>query len=448
LNFPEDEEYAKKTPLSKAAYDRLSSIFPGGVNSAIQFFNPYPIYVAKGLGGKLWDVDGREYVDHCLSYGAMTAGHANPVITQAIRDQLERGTLLGLPGQGVEELAREIMRRYPFVEMLRITNTGAEATFNSVRLARAVTGRSLVVKIEGAYHGALDTLLVSDKPNLSIQLGSRMNPASNADSLGTPQEVVDQIITIHFNDIQGLERALKTHENRVAAFIVEPLMTGSGVVPPDKGYFQAVRKLCDDYGVIFILDEVKTGCNVAEGGGSQLFDIRPDLACFAKTVGGGTPLAAFGGKREYMEGIMPLGGTAHFGTYNANALCVAAGVACLKKALTPTAYSKMAKLSDQLYGGIEDAIKDTKTRAVLGRCAMMGQIYFGLDAPPRNFREAVLSDRTKWHRYWISMLNRGVIPSGSAWFEQAMVSAMHEPDDIEKSVHATYDTLKYLSSQS
>ena len=298
---PEVEQYLSRTPTSKKNYDDLASLIPGGVNTAIQYFPPYPLYMSKGLGAKLWDVDGIEYVDHCLAYGAMTAGHANPIILDAIREQLPRGTLHGFQGEGAEELTQEIMRRYPAVEMLRFANTGLEATFYATRLARAATGRKIIVKIEGAYHGAHDMLLVSDKPRRRVLLGSRYNPASTADSLGTPDEVVKQTLVVHFNDAEGLERTLREHENEVAAIITEPLQTNSGIITPEKGYFDRVRKLCDDYGVLLIIDEVKTGCNVAEGGGTQLYGVRPDLMTFAKAIGGGTPLAAFGGKRELME---------------------------------------------------------------------------------------------------------------------------------------------------
>ena len=440
------DEYVKNTPRSKNYFDSVSQIIPGGVNTAIQFFRPHPLYVTKGYGSKLWDVDGREYVDHCLAYGAMTAGHANPVIVEAIKDQLERGTLLGFQGDGVDELAREIMRRYPFVEMLRFANTGLEATLYAVRLARAATGRKLIIKMEGAYHGAHDALLVSDKPWRNVVLGSRYKPASTPDSLGTPEEVVKQTLVVHFNDVEGLERVMKENENQVAAIITEPLQTNSGIIVPEKGYFEQVRKLCDDYGVLLIIDEVKTGCNVAEGGGSQLYGIRPDLTTFAKAIGGGTPLAAFGGKREYMNMVTPVGGAVHYGTYNANSLSVAAGTACLKKAMTPVAYTKIMRLGEDLCKGVQNAISDTKTSAAIGRCTMMGTIFFGLEQPPKNYREASRCDAAKWYRYWINMLNRGVAPSGSAWFEEWMISAMHEPSDIEKTIQATYETLKSIRS--
>jgi glutamate-1-semialdehyde 2,1-aminomutase len=443
--LPEVEEYIKNTPSSKRIYEVVGKYIPGGVNTAIQFFEPHPLYMVRGSGSRLWDGDGREYVDHCLAYGAMTAGHANPVIADAIRAQLEKGTLLGFQGSGVEELAREIIRRYPFIDMLRFANTGLEATFFACRLARAATGRKYIIKMEGAYHGASDILLITDKPRNEVMLRS-VNPASIPDSLGTPDEVVKQTLVVHFNDIEGLEKVLRSHENEVAAIITEPVQSNSGIIPPEKGYFESVRRLCDDHGALLIIDEVKTGCNLSEGGGTQIYGIRPDLVTLAKTIGGGTPMAAFGGKRKYMEMITPLGGAVHYGTYNGNSLSVAAGTACLKGVFTQRTYEKIMRLGDELYKGVVDALKDTRTKAAVGRCTMMGSIFFGLDSPPKNYREAAKCDAAKWYRYWINMLNRKVVPSGSAWFEEWMISAMHDADDIKRTIQATYDTLKYLKS--
>jgi len=284
---------------------------------------------------------------------------------------------------------------------------------------------------------------VSDKPRQQL-LGSRYNPASTADSLGTPEEVVKQTLVVHFNDPAGLEQTLKRHENEVAAIITEPVQTNSGVIPPEKGYFDTVRKLCDDYGVLLILDEVKTGCNLAEGGGTQFYGAKPDLLTFAKAIGGGTPLAAFGGRRDLMELITPLGGAVHYGTYNGNPLSLAAGTACLKHVMTSAAYPKIMKLGEELYKGVTDAITDTHTKASVGRCTMMGTIFFGLDRPPKNYREAAKCDAKTWYRYWINMLNRNVIPSGSAWFEEWMISAMHESEDVKRTTQATYETLKAI----
>jgi len=257
--LPEVDEYLKRTRKSKEIFKEISGLIPGGVNSTIRFFEPYPIYAVKGYGSRLWDVDGNEYIDYCLAYGAMTAGHGKPKIVEALKKQLEDGTLLSVPSPRAGDLAKEITRRIPSIEMLRFTNSGTEATMHAIRLARAVTRRKKVIKIEGAYHGAHDYLLISDKPRRLVLMGSIENPVSTADSLGIPEEVVKLTLVVHFNDVDGLERILRKHENEVAALITEPIMTNSRIILPEKDYLKEVRRLCDYYGVLLIIDEVKTG---------------------------------------------------------------------------------------------------------------------------------------------------------------------------------------------
>ena len=436
---------------SEEFYREACKYLPGGVNSPVRAFKAVggtPFFVAKGKGSRLWDVDGNEYIDFCLSYGAMTAGHCNPRIVEALRKQLEDGTLLGVPSPRVGGPAKEIMRRFPCVEVLRFTNSGTEATMHVIRLARAVTRRNMIVKMEGAYHGAHDYLLISDKPGRMVLMGSVRNPATTADSLGIPEEVVKLTLVVHFNDADCLERALKKHENEVAAVITEPIMTNSGVILPGEGYLKEVRRLCDEYGVLLIIDEVKTGFNATPPAAFSLYNIEPDLVTFGKVVGGGTPLAAFGGKREFMEEILPLGGAIHFGTYNANPLCVAAGLTALKEIFTSNTYSEMCKLNDQLYKGVKDAVEDLKIKAAVVKVGNMGSIFFGLDELPRNFREAFKCDKFMWYRYWINMINRGVIPYGGAWFEEWFVSAMHTKEDVDVTIEKTMDTFKVLKSTS
>ena len=445
ISVPELDIYLKRTKKSREVFEEASRFIPGGVNSAIQFFNPYPVYVVKGYGSRLWDVDGNEYIDHCLAYGAMTAGHRNPKIVEAIKKQIEEGgSLLGAPSPKATELAKEISRRIPSIEMIRFTNSGTEATMYAVRLARAVTRRKKIIKMEGAYHGAHDYLLISDKPRRLALMGSIESPASTADSLGTPDEVVKLTIVIHFNDIECLERALKKHENEVAAIVTEAIMTNSGVILPEKDYLKEVRKLCDYHGVLLIIDEVKTGFNAAPSAAFMMYNIEPDLVTLGKVIGGGTPLAAFGGKREFMEEITPIGGAVHYGTYNANPLSVAAGLAALREVFTEEAHERMKKLNEKLYKGVKDALEDTKIKAVLTKVGNMGSIFFGLDKTPKNFREAFRSDKHMWYRYWLGMINKGVIPYGGAWFEEWFVSAMHTEEDIDKTIEKVYETFKEL----
>jgi glutamate-1-semialdehyde 2,1-aminomutase len=438
-------KYLIKTSKSREMFEEVSAYIPGAVGSAIQFFRPYPIFAQRGYGSKIWDVDGNEYIDHCMSYGAMVAGHRNPEIVEAIVNAVkEYGTLLGAPHPLVGELAKEISSRIPDVEMIRFTNSGGEATMYAIRLARAVTGREKIVKMEGAYHGAHDYLLISDKPSTIQVLGSYEEPRSVPDSLGTPQDVTKLTLTAHFNDIDSVERLFKRYGNEIAAVITEPVQTNMGVVLPEEGYLKELRRLCDYYGALLIFDEVKTGFNAAPSASYLEYGVRADLVTLGKNIGGGTPLAAFGGRREFMEQITPMGRAVHYGTYNANPLCVAAGLAALNKVFTPDTHDRMKAFNNELVRGINEAIQESKIVATTVVKGNMGAIYFGLDKPPKNFREVYKADKNAWYKYWIAMLVEGIIPYGGAWFEEWFVSAMHSREDIEKTVEAYHKVLKII----
>lgn len=430
---PEVNKFLEKTPGSKKLFEEASRYFPGGVNSAIQFFKPYPVYIAKGYGSKVWDIDGNEYIDFCMAYGAMTAGHRNPAIIEAIRKQVEeKGTLLGAPTPEALSLAKELRKRIPVLEMLRFTNSGGEATMYAVRLARAVTKRDKVIKMEGAYHGAHDYLLISDKPRKYALMGSQHVPASIPDSEGTPEAVAKLTLVAHFNDLDCIEYLLKKHENEIAAIVTEPIQTNSGVILPEVGYLKELRRLADYYAVLLIFDEVKTGFNAAPSVAYQLYGVEPDLITLGKVVGGGTPLAAFGGKEEYMEEITPVGRVVHYGTYNANPLSAAAGLACITKVFTEDTHRRMTKLSAKLAKGLKEVAQDAGLTVAITQVGNMGSIYFKLDKAPRNFREAYRTDKKLWYRWWLGMLAEGIIPYGGAWFEEWFISAMHTEEDVEK----------------
>jgi len=440
---PELNRFLEKTQGSKKIFEEASRYFPGGVNSAIQYFRPYPVYMVKGYGSRLWDIDGNEYIDFCLSYGAMTAGHRNPSIIEAIKEQAaERGTLLGAPTPEALKLAKELRRRVPVLEMLRFTNSGGEATMYAVRLARAVTRRDKVIKMEGAYHGAHDYLLISDKPRKYALMGSRYTPASTPDSEGTPEAIAKLTLVAHFNDLDSVEHLLKKYENEVAAIITEPIQTNSGVIPPEADYLKELRRLADHYGVLLIFDEVKTGFNASLPTAYQLYNVEPDLITLGKVIGGGTPLAAFGGKEEYMEEITPLGRVVHFGTYNANPLSTAAGLACVTKVFTEDTHRRMTDLSKKLAKGLEEVARDAGLTVAITQVGNMGSIFFGLDKVPKNFREAYRTDKRLWYRWWVGMLAEGIIPYGGAWFEEWFISAMHAEEDIEKAVEVSSKLFK------
>ncbi|MBI3648264.1 MAG: glutamate-1-semialdehyde 2,1-aminomutase [Actinobacteria bacterium] len=440
------DEYQRRTPKGRAAWERAAKLIPGGVGSAIQFKQPYPMYIGDSRGSRVWDLDGNEYIDYSLCYAAMVAGHANPVIVEAIKRQAEHGTLYGLPTTLAGDLAEEIIRRYEgVIDMVRFTQSGVEATQTAIRLARAATGRKTIVKIEGQYHGGTDHLLVSIGGAPADAIGPDDHPRSTADSAGLLPASTEYTAVVQFNDLDQMGRAFDEHDGDVAGVIVEPAMTNGGVIPPLPGYLEGVRELCTRKGAVMIMDEVKLGCRIAPGGATEHWGVKGDVVTLAKAIGGGVPVGAFGGRRELMEQISPLGSAVHFGTYNANPLGMAAGLACLTKVMTDDAYKEMTRLTTRLADGMRDALKETGVAAHVVQVNTLGGIFFGLEGQPNNFREAAKNDTAKWDDYWFGMLNRGVIPMGSAWFEEFSMSAQHTDEDVDRTLQAFEDCLRAIA---
>jgi len=439
----EMEGYVRRTPKCAAEYERASRLIPGGVGSAIQFKPPYPLYLGDSRGSRVWDLDGNEYIDYSLCYAAMVAGHANPIIVEAIKQQASHGTLYGLPTTLAADLAEEIIRRYPgVIEMIRFTQSGVEATQTAIRLARAATGRKKIIKIEGQYHGGTDHLLVSIGGASPEAMGPDDRPSSTADSAGLLAASTEDTIVVQFNDPDQMREAFDRFEGDVAGVIVEPAMTNGGVIPPLPGYLEGLRELTARRGAVLIFDEVKLGCRIAPGGATELWGVKADLITLAKAIGGGVPVGAFGGRRELMEQISPLGPAVHFGTYNANPLGMAAGLACLTKVMTDDTYKEMTRLATRLADGQREIVKELGISAHVVQVQTLGGIFLGLDRQPENFRQAARCDVAKWDDYWFGMLNRGVIPMGSAWFEEWSISAAHTDEDIDRTLEATEDVLR------
>lgn len=439
------EEFRRRTPGSAQAYERASRLIPGGVGSAIQFKPPYPLYLASSKGSRVWDVDGNEYIDYSLCYAAMVAGHANPVIVEAIERQARLGTLYGLPTTLAADLAEEIMRRYPgVIEMIRFTQSGVEATQTAIRLARAATGRRKIVKVEGQYHGGTDHLLVSIGGAPPEAMGPPEEPASTPDSAGLLPASTEHTVVVQFNDLAQMEAVFDRFDGDVAGVIVEPAMTNGGVIPPRPGYLEGLRELTRRKDAVLIFDEVKLGCRVAPGGATELWGVKPDVVTLAKAIGGGVPVGAFGGKRELMEQISPLGPCIHFGTYNANPLGMAAGLACLTKVLTDDAYKEMTRLATRLADGQREILGGLGATACVTQITTLGGILFGVGEQPGNFREAARCDAAAWDDYWFGMLARGVIPMGSAWFEEWSISAAHTDEDIDRTLEATEEVFRAM----
>jgi glutamate-1-semialdehyde 2,1-aminomutase len=341
------------------------------------------------------------------------------------------------------DLAEEIMRRYPPIEMIRFTQSGVEATQTAIRLARAATGRKHIVKIEGSYHGGTDHLLVSIGGAPEEAIGPPEAPNSTADSAGLLPASTQYTIVVQFNDLEAMRAAFDRAASDVAGVIVEPVMTNGGVIPPQPGYLEGLRQITKQEGSVLIFDEVKVGCRIAPGGACERFGVTPDLVTLAKAIGGGVPVGAFGGRRELMEQISPLGSTVHFGTYNANPLGMAAGLACLTKVMTAETYERMERLATRLADGQRKTIADLGIPACVTQVATLGGILFR-PAEPTNFREAARCDKDKWSDYWFGMLDRGVIPMGSAWFEEWSISAAHTDEDIDRTLEVTEEVLREI----
>jgi glutamate-1-semialdehyde 2,1-aminomutase len=439
------EEFQRRTPGSRTAWERAAKVIPGGVGSAIQFKPPYPLMIGDSKGSKVWDVDGNEYIDYSLCYAAMVAGHANPHIVEAIKRQSEHGTLFGLPTTLAADLAEEIVRRYAgVIDMIRFTQSGVEATQTVIRLARAATGRKKIVKIEGQYHGGTDHLLLSIGGAPADAMGPDDHPNATADSAGLLPASVENTVVVQFNDLEQMRAAFDRHDGDIAGVIVEPAMTNGGVIPPEPGYLEGLRALTKENGAVLIFDEVKVGCRIAPGGATELWGVKADLVTLAKAIGGGVPVGAFGGRRDLMEMVSPLGPMVHFGTYNANPLGMAAGLACLTRVMTDDTYKEMTRLATRLADGQREIVETLGIPAYVVQVQTLGGIFLGLTEQPRNFREAARSDVAKWDDYWFGMLNGGVIPMGSAWFEEWSISAQHTDEDVDRTLEVTEAVLKEI----
>jgi glutamate-1-semialdehyde 2,1-aminomutase len=437
------EEFEARTPKSREAWERAARVIPGGVGSAIQFKPPYPLSIGDSKGSRVWDLDGNEYIDYSLCYAAMVAGHANPHIVEAIERQARHGTLYGLPTTLAADLAEEIIRRYPgVIEMIRFTQSGVEATQTVIRLARAATGRKKIVKIEGQYHGGTDHLLLSIGGAPPEAMGPDEQPNATPDSAGLLPASVEHTVVVQFNDLDQMRGVFDRFEDDVAGVIVEPAMTNGGVIPPDPGYLEGLRELTDRKGAVLIFDEVKVGCRIARGGATELWGVEADLVTLAKAIGGGVPVGAFGGRRDLMEQVSPLGPMIHFGTYNANPLGMAAGLACLTKVMTDDTYKEMTRLATRLADGQREIVKELGIPAFVVQVQTLGGIFLGLTEQPKNFRQAAKSNAARWDDYWFGMLNRGVIPMGSAWFEEWSISAQHTDEDVDRTLEVTEDVLR------
>ena len=427
-----------RTPGSKALHERALRSLPAGVASNFQANDPYPVYLDRGSGSRVWDVDGAEFVDFHGGFGVNVVGHAHPKIVEAIRAVADRGIHFAVTTEATVALAEAICERFQ-LEQMRFVNSGTEATMDAIRVARAATGRDKIIKMEGSYHGHHDSVLFSVVPEADV-LGLRHDVkhvgkvwySTQPTSKGVPRALWDTVIIVPFNDADAVERALEDNEGEVAAVILEPVMMNIGLVVPKPGYLQALRDACERHGAALIYDEVKCGGTIAYGGTIERFGVRPHLAAYAKAVGGGATIGAFGGQARFMEWVTK--GAAQQGTFNGNPLSVAAGLAALTQVLTRDAYDHLGKLGTMLAEGCQRAIDEHDIPAHTMDLGAKGCISYRKE-PLTNYADFLETVPEFFYASFSWMINRGLfLTPGDE--EQWTISVQHSEEDIRKYVEA------------
>jgi glutamate-1-semialdehyde 2,1-aminomutase len=417
---------------SEAAYARAKQLMPGGVSSPVRSFKGVggtPIFMKEGEGCLIRDVDGNEYIDYVGSYGPLIVGHANERVIAALSKAIGRGTSFGAPTEAETQLAQVIVSALPAVEMVRFVNSGTEATMSAIRLARAATGRDLVVKCIGCYHGHVDGLLVSAGSG-ALTLGTPSSP-------GVPRSVAGNTVVVHYNDLADARAVFEKYPGQIACFIVEPVAGNMGVVPPAEGYLQGLRELCDQHGSLLLYDEVMTGFRVAWGGAQIRYGVRPDLTCLGKVIGGGLPCAAYGGRRDLMEQVSPSGPVYQAGTLSGNPLAMAGGLATLEILQEPGAYQALERRSGMLAEGLIDAAARAGVPVALNRVASMLTPFFVREPgqPVNNFADATSGNADAYARFFHAMLENGVFLPPSQ-YEAFFVGLAHTDEVIERTIRA------------
>ena len=419
---------------SRQIMARARELFPGGVNSPVRAFRGVggePFVVERGAGSRIWDVDGHEYIDFVLSWGPLVLGHAPSAVLDALEETMRRGTSFGIPTELEVRLAELIMDRMPHIEMLRFVSSGTEATMSAVRLARAATGRDVVLKFDGCYHGHADSFLV--------KAGSGVATLGLPNSPGVPDALARLTITASFNDLDAVERALERHE--VAAVIIEPVVGNAGFIPPDPQFLPQLRSVADRAGALLIFDEVMTGFRIAYGGARERFGVVPDLTTLGKVIGGGLPVAAYGGRRELMESVAPSGPVYQAGTLSGNPLAMAAGIATLQT-LTPELHDTIAKRTSMLVQGLRESAARHRVPFTADTAGSMWGFFFRAE-PVRSYADAKTADVDAFRRFFHAALERGVYLAPSA-FEAAFMSAAHSDRDVATALERLDDAMSQL----
>ncbi len=424
--------FKRRTKRSREIYGRASSDLPLGVGSNVRSFRPilpYPIYFSRGSGPFVWDSDGNKYIDFDLAFGSLILGHADESILKTIREASERGYLFGGDFEGIEEVARILLDSW-HMDMLRFCNSGLEGTLHALRIARAFTSRSKVLKFQGCYHGAHDQLLFSVRPPKGM-LGYGTVPLTSADSRGIPRSIRESVLVATYNSLESVEYLLRKYMNEVAAIIVEPIALNMGVVPPKEGFLRGLRKLADEYNVVLIFDETKTAVKFAKGGATELFSVKPDIAVLGKSVAGGLPFSSILGKEEIMRVLET--GVLQSGTFSGNPLSLSAVKAVMSK-VNDSTRRKMFYLGERLAKGFMDCIQDRRANFIVQSIGPTFHVYTGISEPVENFFQASGQDNALWRLYWLYFLNRNYIIESPLELDQGNVSVKHEEEQVDRAI--------------
>ncbi len=426
-----------KTEVSARLYERALDILPGGVSSPVRAFRAVggnPLFIDRGAGPHIFDVDGNAYIDYVLSWGPLILGHAHPDVVDALAEAARRGTSYGAPSVLEIELAELIRDFMPLLEMIRFVNSGTEATMSALRLARAYTGREKIIKFEGCYHGHADMLLV--------HAGSGVATLGLPDSPGVPSSVAADTLVARYNDVDSVASIFEAYTQEIGALIVEPVAGNMGVVPPQEGFLEGLRNLCDQFGALFIFDEVMTGFRVHPGGAQALYGIKPDLTTLGKVIGGGLPVGAYGGRKEIMQMVAPAGPVYQAGTLSGNPLAMTAGKVTLQALQDPQIWIEMERRAQALETGIREAADASDVPIYQTRVGTMFSMFF-VEQPVHDWPEVKVSDVERFGRYFQAMLAEGVYLAPSQ-FEAGFLSSVHDDEIIRHSIEAAATAMKTL----
>lgn len=426
-----------KRPLSEELFMSAQKIMPGGVNSPVRSFasvGGHPFYVEKGKGAKITDADGNTYIDYVMSWGPLIFGHAHPDILAKIEKTLRNGTSFGACSGFEIELAKLVTQSVPSVEKVRFVNSGTEACMSAIRLARGYTGRKKILKFNGCYHGHADAFLVEG--------GSGVATLGIPGSPGVPEETVQDTVSIPYNNLELVQETLKKAPKEFAAIIIEPVAGNMGLVEPKPGFLQGIRKLCDQYGIVYIFDEVMTGFRVHKHSAQGLYDVKPDLTCLGKIIGGGMPVGAYGGKKEIMDYVAPVGPVYQAGTLSGNPVCMAAGIKTLKMLKDESPYESLEHRSRYLQEELEKEAKKADVAVKVNRVGSMLTLFF-TDAEVTDFESSKQSHQEKFGKYFQAMLEQGVYLPPSA-FECWFVSTAHDETILQQTISAHREALKKI----